>query len=126
MNGYRPAGPATLLLLNLWFIVALGLASSLHRHAHITSYTWAQVVAWAGGPALWIAVTFTVWLVRGRHDRPLIFVDLPQPSSYAAEGYRVLWMLCGAGIGALVMALAHLLTGRTAGAPAQPPTRQPA
>jgi hypothetical protein len=39
----------TALLLNLWFIVVLGLASSFHHHAHITSYTWAQVLAWAGG-----------------------------------------------------------------------------
>lgn len=32
----------TALLLNLWFIIALGLAFSLHHHARITSYTWAQ------------------------------------------------------------------------------------
>jgi hypothetical protein len=37
------------LLLNVWFIVALGLASSFHHQARITSYTWAQVLAWAGG-----------------------------------------------------------------------------
>jgi hypothetical protein len=29
----------------------------------------------------------------------LILIDLPQPSDYAAEGYRVLWTLCGVGIG---------------------------
>jgi len=39
----------TALLLNLWFIIALGLAFSFHHHAHVTSYTWAQVLAWAGG-----------------------------------------------------------------------------
>ncbi len=37
------------LLLNIWFIVALALGFSLHQHALITSYTWAQVLAWAGG-----------------------------------------------------------------------------
>ncbi len=244
------------LLLNLWFIVALGVASSFHHDARITSYTWAQVLAWAGGSALWIAVTFVAWLVRGREDRPqpvaelpgdtarrkltrplimfaviravaiagsvalafglnlshgywmpiaamvamkpslqqstllgvqrvagaligaaaaallllipasehglrlfaverglevvalvllmhgaairfwnyalygaaiaagvLILVDLPQPSSYAAEGYRVLWTLCGVGIGVLVMLLAGLLAQRTAQAPPQPATR---
>src|SRR5208283_6017821 len=42
------------LLLNLWFIIALGVAFSFHHHAHITSYTWAQVLAWVGGSALWI------------------------------------------------------------------------
>ena len=39
----------------------------------------------------------------------LILVDLPQPSHYAAEGYRVLWTVCGAGIGLLLMLLAGLL-----------------
>ncbi len=53
----------------------------------------------------------------------LILVDLPQPSSYAAEGYRVLWTLCGVGIGVLVMLLAGLLAQRTAQAPPQPATR---
>jgi len=250
----------TALLLNLWFIIALGLAFSFHHHARITSYTWAQVLAWAGGSALWIAVTFIWWLIRRREDRPqpvaelpgdtsrrkltrplimfaairavalagtvalafglnlshgywmpiatmiamkpsleqstlvavqrlagaligaaaaallllllipanehglrlfaierglevvalvllmhgaairfwnyalycaaiaagvLILVDLPQPSNYGAEGYRVLWTLCGAGIGVLVMLLAGLLAKRTATAPPQPAT-QPA
>ncbi len=248
----------TALLLNLWFVIALGLAFSFHHHAHITSYTWAQVLAWAGGSALWIAVTFIAWLARGRKDRPqpvaelpgdtsrrkltrplimfaviravalagtvalafgldlshgywlpiatmvamkpsleqstlvavqrlsgaligaaaaallllipasehglrlfaiervlevvalvllmhgaairfwnyalycaaiaagvLILVDLPQPSNYGAEGYRVLWTLCGVGIGVLVMLLAGLLAKRTAKAPPQQAT-QPA
>jgi Fusaric acid resistance protein-like len=241
------------MLLNLWFIATLGLASSFHHQDHITSYTWAQVLAWAGGAALWIAATFIEWLVRGRHDRPqpfaefpgdtsrrkltrpvvmfaviravviggtvalafglnlphgywmpiaamsamqpslqqatltavqrlagtligavaaalvllipanehglrlfaitrglevvalvllmhgmairfwnytlytgaiaagvLILIDLPQPSNYGTEGYRLLWTLCGAGIGVLVMLLAGLLAKRTAKTPPQP------
>ena len=249
----------TALLLNLWFIVTLGVAYSFHHHAHITSYTSAQTAAWAGGAALWIAVTFIGWLARGRQDRPqpvaelpgdtarrqlsrplimfaviralvmagtvalafgldlshgywlpiaamvamkpslqqatlvaaqrlagaligaaaaalvllipasehgirlfaitlglevvalvllmhgaairfwnyalctgaiaagvLILVDLPQPSNYSAEGYRVLWTLCGVAIGVLVMLLAGLLAKRAAkAAPPQPPA-QPA
>ena len=247
----------TAMLLNLWFIITLGVAFSFH-HAHITSYTWAQVLAWTGGSALWIAVTFVEWLVRGRQDRPqpiaelpgdtsrrkltrpvimfaviralviagtvalafglnlshgywmpiaamsamqpslqqatligaqrvagtligavtaallllipaserglrlfaidrglevvalvilmhgvairfwnyalytgaiaagvLTLVDLPQPSSYGTEGYRLLWTLCGAGIGVLVMLLAGLLAKRTAKAPPHQAT-QPA
>lgn len=246
------------LLLNIWFIIALALGFSLHQHARITSYTWAQVLAWAGGAALWVAVTFAAWLIRGRQDRPqpvaelpgdtsrrkltpplimfallraiaiagatalafglnlshadwlpiatiaamkasldqttiaaaqrlagaligaaaaallllipasehglrlfaasrglevvalvilmhgaairfwnyalycgaiaagvLILLDLPQPSNYAAEGYRILWTLCGVAIGVLVMFLAGLLAKRTAKAPPQPAT-QPA
>ncbi|WP_107498670.1 FUSC family protein [Actinacidiphila yeochonensis] len=238
------------LLLNVWFVVALAVAFSFHQHPRLVSHTWAQVVAWAGGAALWIAVTFAAWLVCGRQDRPqpiaelpgdtsrrkltgplimfaliraltmggtvalafglnlshgywlpiaafvamkpdleqgmlvavqrlsgaligavvaalllllptsahglrlfavdrglevvalfllmhgvairfwnyalycaviaaavLILVDLPQPSDYAAEGYRVLWTLCGVAIGLLVMFLAGLLAKRTAKAP---------
>ena len=55
----------------------------------------------------------------------LILVDLPQPSNYGAEGYRVLWTLCGVGIGVLVMLLAGLLAKRTAKAPPQPAHNQP-
>jgi len=240
-------------ILNLWFIVTLGLAFGFHHRAHVTSYTWAQVLAWAGGAALWIAVTFIAWLLQGRQDRPrpiaelpgdtsrrkltrpvvmfaiiralviagtvalafglnlshgywmpiaamaamqprleqaalisvqrlagtligavaaalmllipasehglrlfaisrglevvalvllahaialrfwnyalytgaiaagvLILVDLPQPSDYGVEGYRLLWTLCGVGIAVLVMLLAGLLAKRTAKAPPQP------
>ena len=44
----------------------------------------------------------------------LVLIDLPQPSDYAAEGYRVLWTFCGVAIGVLVMLLAGLLGKRTA------------
>jgi hypothetical protein len=252
----------TALLLNIWFIVALGAAFGIHQfnlthpHVQITSYTWAQVLAWAGGAALWIAVTFIAWLVSGRHDLPqtiaelpgdtsrreltpplimfaviravviagtaalafglnlphgswlpiaaivamkpsleqttlvavqrvagaligaavavllllipasehglrllavttglafvaivffmtaaairfgnyalycaavaaavLTLLDLPQPSNYGAEGYRVLWTLCGVGIAVVVMFLAGLLAKRKAKAPPQPATQ---
>ena len=55
----------------------------------------------------------------------LTLLDLPQPSNYGAEGDRVLWTLCGAGIAVLVMLLAGLLAKRTAKTPPQPAT-QPA
>ena len=55
----------------------------------------------------------------------LIFEDLTQPSDYAAEGYRILWTLCGVAIGVLVMLLAGLLGRRTAKAPPHP-AAQPA
>jgi uncharacterized membrane protein YccC len=35
----------------------------------------------------------------------LILVDLPQPSNYSAEGYRVLWTLCGVGIAEISVGL---------------------
>jgi fusaric acid resistance family protein len=246
------------LLLNIWFIIALGLAFTFHHHTHITQYTWAQVLAWVGGSALWMVVTFIAWLILGRQDRPrpvaeipgdtsrrkltrpiamfaviralviagtvaiafganlshgywmpvaaivamkpsleqsttvsvqriagaligaaaaillllipanehglklvstthglemvalvfflyaaavrfwnyafyygamstavLLMLDLTQPSDYGAEGYRVLWALCGAGIAVVVMLLAGLLAKRTTKAP-QPPADVPA
>ena len=250
---------AAAFLLNMWFIIALVVAFNFHHHTHITSYTWAQTVAWAGGPALWIAVTFSAWLIRGRRDEPrpvaefpgdtarrkltpplimfavlralvvagtlaiafgatsashgywmaiaaivamkpsleqstltavqrvagtliggvaagllllipanvhglrlfaidrglevvalvilihgagtrfysyavycsaisagvLLLIDLPQPANYGDEGYRLLWTLCGAAIGVLVMFLAGLPAKRTAEAPPRP-ARQPA
>jgi hypothetical protein len=71
----------TAVLLNTWFVVALGLAVSLHHYARITNYTWAQVLAWAGGSALWIAVTLIEWLIRGREDRPQPVAELPGDTS---------------------------------------------
>jgi hypothetical protein len=69
----------TAYLLNVWFIIALALAYGLHQAAqnasyalaaHIISYTWAQVLAWAGGSALWIALTFVAWLSPGATTSP--------------------------------------------------------
>ena len=69
------------LLLNIWFIVTLAFASGLHHHALITSYTWAQVVAWTGGSVLWIVVVFISWLVGGRHDQPQPIAEIPGDTS---------------------------------------------
>jgi hypothetical protein len=65
------------LLLSVWFVVTLGVSVSLHHQAHVTSYTWAQVAAWAAGAALWIVMTFIGWLARGRADRPPAVAELP-------------------------------------------------
>jgi uncharacterized membrane protein YccC len=54
----------------------------------------------------------------------LILLDLPQPANYDAEGYRILWTLCGVGIGVVVTLLAGLLAKkRSAKAPPQPVTQ---
>ncbi|WP_431993342.1 FUSC family protein [Streptomyces albogriseolus] len=50
----------------------------------------------------------------------LILVDLPQPSGNAAEGYRVLWTLCGVGISLIVLLLAGRLAKHTARTPSRP------
>lgn len=69
------------LLLDIWFIVAVGFGFNLHEVVHITSCTWAQVLARTGGAALWIAVTFLRWLVRGRTDQSQPFSGLPDDTS---------------------------------------------
>jgi hypothetical protein len=68
------------LLLSTWFLIALAIAFGSHQ-AHKTSYTWAQVLAWTGGAALWIAVTFIAWLIRGRKDRPPPVAEMPADTS---------------------------------------------
>ncbi len=72
---------ATGTLLSLWFILALSIAFNIHHHARVTNYTWAQVLAWSGGAALWIAITFVEWLMRGRPVRPQPFAELPGDTS---------------------------------------------
>jgi Fusaric acid resistance protein-like len=68
------------LILNTWFFVALVLGSN-HHNAHVSSYTWGQALAWAGGTGLWIALTFVGWLIRGRKDRPQPIAELPGDTS---------------------------------------------
>ena len=146
-------------LLNIWFIIVLGLVAmkaSLDQTTIVAVQRLAGALtgALAAGLLLLIPasehglrlfavdrgleVVALVILVNGVAIRfwnyalycgaiaagVLILVDLPQPSDYAAEGYRVLWTLCGVGIGVLVMFLAGLLARRTAKTP-QPAT-QPA
>jgi hypothetical protein len=69
------------ILLNIWFIVAFALGQGLHHSGRITDHTWAQVAAWAGGSALWIVVTFAVWLVAGRRDMPQPVAEIPADSA---------------------------------------------
>jgi hypothetical protein len=69
------------LLLNIWFILALAVGFSFD-HDHITSYVWAQVLAWAGGSALWIVLTFIAWLMRGRTDAPPLAAEIPGDTAH--------------------------------------------
>jgi hypothetical protein len=70
------------MLLNIWFIIALAVAFSFHHSSHhIAQYTWAQTLAWTGGAALWIVVTFIAWLISGRRDQPQPIAELPGDTS---------------------------------------------
>jgi hypothetical protein len=65
------------MLLNIWFIIALGYEFSLHQQTRITSYVWAQTLAWAAGSALWIAVASVAWLLGGRGDATQPVAEIP-------------------------------------------------
>ncbi|WP_069466894.1 FUSC family protein, partial [Actinacidiphila rubida] len=100
----------TAMLLNVWFIVALGVAVSLHHHSRITDYTWAQVASWAAGSALWIVVEFLWWLVGGRHDSSQPLMELPgdtsrRPLTAAVIAFAVIRALALAGAVALAFGL---------------------
>jgi hypothetical protein len=70
------------LLLNLWLVIALGLGAGLQRQAHgAAGHTWAQVLAWAGGSALWIAVAGAERLVRERQGRRPLVAEIPGGTS---------------------------------------------
>jgi uncharacterized membrane protein YccC len=71
-------------LLNIWFIIALGLPTllafdypDLYRSGLIHLEPWKQALAWLAGSALWIAYTFIVWLARGRTAQPQPVAEIP-------------------------------------------------
>ncbi len=71
-------------LLNVWFIIALGLPTlisfdlpGLYRSGLIHAQSWKQALAWLAGSALWIAYTFIMWLVHGRKAQPQPVAEIP-------------------------------------------------
>ena len=53
------------MVLNVWFLIALAVPAGEHV-SFAKSDWWAQALAWLVGAALWIAVTFFLWLARDR------------------------------------------------------------
>ena len=67
------------LLLNVWFLVVLSLAT--HDTGHLKISPWHQALAWLAGAAAWIALMFVVWaLSRGRWE-PAPVMDIPGSQS---------------------------------------------
>ena len=71
-------------LLNVWFIVALGLPTllafglpGLFRSGLIHTEPWKQALAFLTGSALWIAYTFIMWLAHGRTAQPQPVAEIP-------------------------------------------------
>ncbi len=63
------------LLLNVWFLVVLSLAT--HDTGHLKISAWDQVLAWLVGAAAWIALMFVVWVASRGRWRPAPVMDLP-------------------------------------------------
>ena len=71
-------------LLNIWFIIALGLPTLLSfglpnafHSGLIHTEPWKQALAWLTGSALWVAYTFIMWLARGRVASPQPAAEIP-------------------------------------------------
>ena len=71
-------------LLNIWFIIALGLPTLLSfgfpgafHSGLIHIEPWKQALAWLTGSALWVAYTFIMWLARGRVTTPQPVAEIP-------------------------------------------------
>ena len=71
-------------LLNIWFIIALGLPTLISfglpgafHSGLIHIEPWKQALAWLTGSALWVAYTFIMWLARGRVTTPQPVAEIP-------------------------------------------------
>ena len=71
-------------LLNIWFIIVLGLPTLLSfglpnafHSGLIHTEPWKQALAWLTGAAVWVAYTFVVWLARGRVSAPQPAAEIP-------------------------------------------------
>ena len=64
------------LLLNVWFVLAVGLPIS-YRADRIHTDGWHQALAWLIGSAVWITLTGVVWLVSRRRWSPAPIIDVP-------------------------------------------------
>jgi hypothetical protein len=71
-------------LLNVWFIIVIGLPTllafdypSLYHSSLIHPEPWKQALAWLIGSALWIVYTLIAWLVQGRITEPQPVAEIP-------------------------------------------------
>jgi Fusaric acid resistance protein-like len=71
------------LLLASWFLVTISEPAGAHLTA-ATSGWWQQALAWLIGSALWIALTFGGWLLRGRKSQDSHFPEVPTDTTSTA------------------------------------------
>jgi uncharacterized membrane protein YccC len=63
--------------IGLGAVTATSSGASSYKLDRVTSHTWAQVLAWLAGSALWIGFTCIMWLARGRKPRPQPVPEIP-------------------------------------------------
>jgi Fusaric acid resistance protein-like len=63
------------LLVNSWFLVAIAVPEGHHLHASNSGW-WQQALAWLVGAALFIALTFVSWLLKGRKEQATHFPEI--------------------------------------------------
>ncbi len=89
------------MLLNVWFVLAVGLPIS-YRAAHIHTTSWDQALAWVIGSAVWITLMGVVWLLKGRKWTPAPIIDVPGEPGAPVALTRTIVLF--AGIRALALA----------------------
>ena len=93
------------LLVNSWFLVAIAVPDGLHLHAATSSW-WEQALAWLVGSALFIALTFLGWLVKGRKEQASHFPEISGNTQTALTRPVVLFMFIRALAIAIAVAIA--------------------
>jgi Fusaric acid resistance protein-like len=92
-------------VLNCWFIIAIGLPAS-YKLDRYTSHTWAQMLAWVAGCALWVAIAFGLHLPNA-YWMPIATI-VAMKSSLDQSALVAAQRLIGATIGAAIASLCLL------------------
>jgi len=66
----------TAYLLNVWFIICVGLPGTYALEG-VRTHAGRQALAWLAGAALWIVAAGVLWLARGRGSQPSPFPEIP-------------------------------------------------
>jgi hypothetical protein len=69
-------GLTAALLLNSWFLIAISVPAGEHVAAAHSGW-WQQSLAWLIGAAVWIGLTFVVWLATGRRTQASNIPEVP-------------------------------------------------
>jgi len=93
------------LLVNSWFLVAIAVPEG-HHWDTASSGWWRQALAWLVGGALFIAVSFVGWLLKGRREQATHFPEISGTKPTALTRPVVLFMVIRALAIAIAVAIA--------------------